>query len=283
MVRIVSMGDNVVDCYLSRGEMYPGGNCLNLSAFVSRFGAQSAYVGAIGNDQAGSVITAALINEGVDISHMRRLAGQTAYCVIGHRDGDRHFVTFDLGVSMFEPTDDDFLFLSSFDAVHIGQSSGLDSFLPEVVKATRLSYDFSTKREFSHTSRIAPLCYLASISGSDLTEREIESTLRDLRSAGAKWVLVTRGKSGAILEGSVGRFVVAAQPTHVVDTLGAGDTFIARTLFGLLSNQDPAQMLDAAAKEAAKTCGYFGAIGHAAPIAIAADINRLKTSFAEEN
>ena len=50
MVKIAAMGDNVVDCYASRGEMFPGGNCLNVAVYVSRFGAQSAYIGAIGKD-----------------------------------------------------------------------------------------------------------------------------------------------------------------------------------------------------------------------------------------
>ena len=56
MLRIAAFGDNVVDCYLSMGQMYPGGNCLNVSIFLSRFGAQSAYIGAVGKDKAGEVI-----------------------------------------------------------------------------------------------------------------------------------------------------------------------------------------------------------------------------------
>ena len=85
------MGDNVVDCYVALGEMFPGGNCLNVAVNISRFGAQSAYIGAIGRDPAGDVIYEALQAEHVDISRLRRLDGPTAYCLIGHREGRAHF------------------------------------------------------------------------------------------------------------------------------------------------------------------------------------------------
>ena len=38
VVRVAAVGDNVVDCYPARREMYPGGSCLNLSIFARRFG-----------------------------------------------------------------------------------------------------------------------------------------------------------------------------------------------------------------------------------------------------
>ena len=52
MVKIATMGDNVVDCYVLRGEMFPGGNCLNVSIFLRRSGVDSAYIGRIGKDPA---------------------------------------------------------------------------------------------------------------------------------------------------------------------------------------------------------------------------------------
>ena len=109
--------------------MYPGGNCLNVAVNVRRFGAQSAYIGAIGKDPAGDLIYDALPAERVDIRRLRRLDDATAYCLIGHREAERVFLDFDLGVSMFTPTPEDFEFLSGFDAVHIGQSSGLDAYV----------------------------------------------------------------------------------------------------------------------------------------------------------
>lgn len=276
MIKIAAMGDNVVDCYLSRDEMFPGGNCLNVSVFTRRFGAASAYIGAIGKDGAGDVIQAALQAEGVDVSHLRRLDGPTAYCIIGHRNAERLFLSFDLGVSMFTPDADDLAFLEMFSAVHVGQSSGLDPHLGTIAKQAPLSYDFSTRRERDHRRAIAPLCFLASVSGGDLTADDASALVGELIDGGAKWVLATRGRHGAVLANRSERWSVAAHPVATVDTLGAGDTFIARTLYGLLAADEPGLLLGAAAAAAADTCRHFGAVGHGAPIAIAADIETLK-------
>jgi fructoselysine 6-kinase len=268
MVKIAAMGDNVVDCYVARSEMYPGGNCLNVAVHIRRFGGQSAYIGAIGKDPAGDLIHEALYAEGVDVSHLRRLDGPTAYCLIGHRGTDRVFLSFDLGVSMFTPSPADLQFLRDFSAVHIGQSSGLDDHVAEAAGATRLSYDFSTRRDPEHRRKIGPHCFLASVSVGDLSEAQAAGTAADLLEAGATWVLLTQGRQGATLAGSEGRFAVSATPVDAVDTLGAGDTFIARTLFGLVSGEHPREILAEAAIAAAATCRHYGAFGHAAELDI---------------
>ncbi|MDQ0322800.1 fructoselysine 6-kinase [Pararhizobium capsulatum DSM 1112] len=278
MVKIVAMGDNVVDCYLSRDTMFPGGNCLNVSVFIRKFGGDSAYLGAIGHDPAGHAIVEALSQEGVDISHLRRIEGPTAYCIIGHRNADRVFVTFDLGISMFEPSEEDFEFISGYDAVQIGQSSGLDGYLARVAALRPLSYDFSNKYDDAKIERIAPLCYLASVSARDDSRDHAVELMRGVLAKGAKWCLVTRGSKGAVFGGEAGIFDVPAAKANLVDTLGAGDTFIARTLFGLVKGEAPPQLLGAAATEAARTCSYYGAVGHGVPIDLDVDVAAIRAT-----
>jgi len=268
MVKIVAMGDNVVDCYLARNEMYPGGNCLNVAVNASRFGAAAAYIGAIGRDRAGDLIRGALEAERVDVSRLRQVNGATAYCLIGHHKADRVFLEFDLGVSMFAPSAQDLDYLASCDVVHVGQSSGLDAWIASASHNTLISYDFSTRRELGHLNEIGRHCYLASVSGAALSDDEVATMASALLAAGSRWVLVTRGRAGAALYDAARTFVHPARFVDAVDTLGAGDTFIARTLVGLLRGERPENVLDHAAAAAATTCGYHGAIGHAAPIDI---------------
>jgi fructoselysine 6-kinase len=275
MVKIAAVGDNVVDCYVSRGLMYPGGNCLNVSVFASRFGAASAYIGAIGADPAGRLIATALNEEGVDTSRLRVVEGRTAYCVIGHRGADRLFLTSDLGVSVFEPSREDIVFLRGFDAVHVGQSSGLDRFVPAIAAAASFSYDFSVRRDAAHREAIGPFCFLSSISGGDIPADQAESIADHLLALGSQWVLVTRGGEGAMLAGAGAGFRVAAFPADAVDTLGAGDAFTARILFGLMRGEPPQTALEAASIAAARTCEYFGAVGHGAPLDVAADLRQM--------
>lgn len=265
---VVAFGDNVVDCYADRGEMYPGGNTLNLSVFVRRSGGHASYVGAVADDAAGRHIRNSLAAEGVDISGLRTLPGSTAFCVIGNSNGDREFLGADLGVSMISPEPADLKMIAAADAVHTGRSSHADRFLEGFSARAKLSFDFAVIRDPGRIARIAPHCFLASFSGGDLTKDGAEALLQNARAAGATWVLVTRGGDGALLAGPDGTFATPAASATLTDTLGAGDTFIARTLLGLLREEEPGTVLTSAARMSAETCGQRGGFGHPAPLEV---------------
>jgi fructoselysine 6-kinase len=266
VVAIAAAGDNVVDCYESLGRMYPGGNALNVAVFARRSGASASYIGAVADDRAGHLIRAALAAESVNIQRLRVLAGQTAYCVIGHENGDRVFLSSELGVSRFEPDEFDLTVIARHDAVHVSRSSGLDHRLRELASLVPLSYDFSTRRDAEHIEAVAPRCFLASFSGSDLTAEEADRLAAQALAHGAHWVLVTRGADGAFLAHETGTVRVPAEPGTVVDTLGAGDTFIARVLIGLVTGEDVESLMKDAARRAAETCERHGAFGYGLPI-----------------
>jgi fructoselysine 6-kinase len=266
MARIVAVGDNDVDCYQSNGLMYPGGNCFNVSVFARRFGARSAFIGAIADDAAGRLIRGTLEQEGVDTGRLRVVDGITAYCAIGHEGSDRVFLSNDFGVSRFTPDTGDLALIAECDAAHVYQSCGLDGWLERFAARTKLSYDFSTKREAEHRERVAPHCWLASVSASDLPPGDTVSLMKSVAAHGPSWVLATRGSEGAMLSNGNSIYSVSATQVEVVDTLGAGDTFIARVLVGLLEGELPQSLLQAAADAAAQTCTYLGAVGYGAPI-----------------
>ncbi|PNH77922.1 ribokinase [Arthrobacter sp. AFG20] len=250
--------------------MFPGGNTLNVSVFAARFGASSAYLGQIAADAAGDAISTALQDEGVDTSGLRRAPGSTAHCVIGHdARGDRVFVSSDLGVSVFTPSSVDLARLKAFDAIHVGATSQLDPWIPAFAAETRLSYDFGTRHNAEHIHRVGRSCYLIVLSGGGLDDAAFESLLEQAEGSGATWTLVTRGTEGATLSnGGRRRWKSQAHRAEgVIDTLGAGDTFCARVLVGLLRNENPSQFLPEAAAVAAQTCTHFGAFGHGVPMA----------------
>ncbi|MGJ0184009.1 PfkB family carbohydrate kinase [Corynebacterium glyciniphilum] len=268
---LITVGDNVVDCYQALATMYPGGNCVNVAVFARRFGLESAYVGAVGDDVAGNLIATSLDEEGVGTSLLRTVpGGKTAWCLIGHREGDRIFLGSDLGVSEFSPKQADLAAIARADAVHIGASSHMDDWVEELSSRTRVSYDFSTYGDRQRIAAVAPRLWLATVSGGGLTDTEVVDLAGAITGAGAAWVLVTRGAAGAVLFHGSRQWLVAATPTNVVDTLGSGDTFLARVLTGLLRHEDPPVFLAAAAEAAAATCGTVSAFGHPAPNTITA-------------
>lgn len=267
----MAAGDNVVDCYDAAGLMYPGGNCLNVAVFARRFGARTGYIGRVGADAAGRHLVASLETEGVDIRGVGVMdGGDTAHCVIGHVDGDRVFLSSAKGVSEFEPTACDLELIAAADAVHVGATSGLDAFIPAFGGLTRVSYDFAIFRDAEHIERIAPHTFLATFSGGSLDDVDASALADRALDAGAAYALVTRGERGALLATRGERWTTPAAPATVVDTLGAGDTFVACVLVGLLRGDDVDELLAAAARAAAETCAAAGAFGHGIPIALSA-------------
>lgn len=68
-VKIIAIGDNVCDKYLSRGKMYPGGQCVNTCAYAAANGVPSAYLGKFGSDEVAAYNQKILHELGIDISH----------------------------------------------------------------------------------------------------------------------------------------------------------------------------------------------------------------------
>ena len=88
-MRVIGIGDNVVDQYIQKGIMYPGGNALNFSVYAKRMGADAAYAGVFGNDRAGLHIHHVMNSLGIDIRFSRIENGENGISVIRLNDGDR--------------------------------------------------------------------------------------------------------------------------------------------------------------------------------------------------
>jgi fructoselysine 6-kinase len=261
MVSILTARDNVVDCYLDEDRMFAGGSALNVAVFARRAGARTAHAGTVGTDAAGALIQRALAIENVATDFLQVRAGSTAYCVIGRDNGDRVFREAGLGVSRTDFDGGLVSRASGFDAVHLSESSALADTVPDLARVSLLSFDFSTNRDGRLRRAVAPQCFLATFSGGDLPEGDGLALARQAVTLGATWSLVTRGGAGAALVGREQSYVVQPADTVLVDTLGAGDTFIATLLAGLLEAGNPLQAMTKASEAAALTCSRLGAFG----------------------
>jgi len=269
MVSIVGVGDNVVDQYLDLGLMFPGGNALNVPVLAHRMGAKpAAYIGTLGNDTAGKHIYESLKSEGIDVSHIKVVDGSNAYAKVTLVDKDRTFVGGDKGVSdQLKLTLEDYKYLGNFDIVHSSVYSYLEDSLEEVKKASPLvSFDFSDTWDKSYLKKVLPYIDFGFFSGSGKSLEEIKDFQKEAASMGPKLILVTRGSKGAVLYYKNEYYMQSSVPVEVVDTLGAGDTFIACLIVNLLEGREVPTAMENAAKAAAKTCSYYGAFGYGTEI-----------------
>lgn len=267
MPTVIGVGDNTVDVYLDKRCMFPGGNSVNVAAMAARLGCPAAYVGCLSYDLYGTLVHSALKAEGLDLTHCRRAAGPNACALIGHVEGDRVFLGSRPGVrAEFQLGQSDYDFIASFDIVHTSVNSDLDDVVPRLAATGAfLSFDASNKHTAALRDRLAPHLDVVFLSLSVGGSADCVATLEEWRRAGARIAIATRGAQGSIGLSDAGVHQQVVIAGEVVDTLGAGDGFIAGFLADYHNSASVPSALGAGARNAAAVCGVVGAFGHGVP------------------
>jgi fructoselysine 6-kinase len=269
-MRLLGVGDNVVDRYRDLGLMFPGGNALNVAVAAKRTGEDAAYLGVLGTDRAGETVLAGLRAEGLELDRLRVVEGPNAYAEVEVVAGDRVFVGSGEGVSRFRLDEADLAYAATFDLVHTGDCSMLEDQVAGLAGRAPVSFDFSVNREPAYIEPLLPHVAIACFSASDLDDEAAMDFMAGVTGRGPRLVLATRGTAPALLHDGRRTWRQPVLPSEIVDTLGAGDSFIGRFLVGCMRDEDPPATLPAAAHAAARTCGHYGAFGHGVPVAPAA-------------
>ena len=97
-MRLLGLGDNVIDYYTNTGAVYPGGNAFNAAVHASILGAEAAYMGNLADDAMSEVIVDALNRFHVDFSKCRKIPGTiTKCCRYRVTDGERIYLGITAG------------------------------------------------------------------------------------------------------------------------------------------------------------------------------------------
>jgi fructoselysine 6-kinase len=263
---IACVGHNTVDKYIHQGMMYPGGNEVNVAALTSRFGIESSYVGCIGNDIYGKLIIDALKTEDVNVSHCHVLDDVNTFTEIYLENGERSFGKIRRGASTrCEITNEDVDFILSHQVLHTGFYSRMEAFLSQYHDQIIISFDFSEYADEEYILNYIKYVDIAFIS-SQTPESEDneyrERTMKKYYELGPDVVILTKGNHGSYLFDGTLHYQPAIELDKVIDTLGAGDSFISRFIVEYLKNTSNAKALLHATQSAAKTCQHFGAFNH---------------------
>jgi sugar/nucleoside kinase (ribokinase family) len=281
-VRVLGLGDNIVDRFVDRGVEYPGGNAVNVAVFARQLGAEAAYLGVFGDDEHGRFVRAAIEDCGVDTAQSSVRPGPNGVTEIETVDGERRFLGWNQGgVTISDPvrlSDQDVRYAAGFSLIHSSAYSGIIPELPKLAATKTLrSYDFSSEPEFrtaEYLDAVGPWIDLALVSLGGLSRTETWAELRRIASHGPTLVLGTLGGDGAVLfDGEAYYYSDAAPvPGPFVDTMGCGDAYLSAFVVELLRsgwrrNARPAgaalhRSMRRAAQFAAQQCTVEGAFGH---------------------
>ena len=296
MLKIYCVGDNNVDIYLNQGIVFPGGCALNVAAYAAMLGHEVTFVSSVGNDELGKLQLGSLKDLGVDVSKAHVIDVQTGWTYIILRDGDRIFgnncsgAKKELPVSVEDVAfgqngDYDFLYTSTdaFFAPGAFEQFG-KSDIPAFCDFSSYWTRESLKAGCGIFSHVAMSC-------SDMSLLEVKALLKNCVEDGAKMAVGTMGMNGSYIYNGRKFYYQEAYASSVVDTLGAGDSFLAMfatsyfdglkelsscskllcELDGMMQNIQECEdnlirkSMSFAALYAAKTCQNHGAFGHEIP------------------
>ncbi|WP_151718413.1 PfkB family carbohydrate kinase [Gemmobacter serpentinus] len=255
-LHLIAMGDNCLDVYLTKGRMAVGGNALNVAAHWGLQGFSARYFGVVGDDLEGEMILAALAAAGLNPADCASLPGSTAVTLLRDHDGDRHFVLEDLGLGLgYLPDPPRFSAMVAADWLHLGTNTDAGLVRRLVEAGARFSLDLSTRHDGTDLQGV-PFVFA---SGPELEDDPVAPVFDHLRSLGGRRILLTCGRRGAFYSDGGPILHMPARAIAVVDTCGAGDSFIAAFLAAMVVDQLPPEAaLQRATEAAAVTCQHEG-------------------------
>ncbi|NLW70027.1 MAG: fructoselysine 6-kinase [Eubacteriaceae bacterium] len=259
-MKIACVGDNCIDAYDELGEYYPGGNPVNVAVYSSLLGNKASYTGVVGDDEMGKLMICALSGKGVDISHLRVQRGKTAVTHVTYEGTNRIFGEYEEGVMAdFKLNEDDLDFLCSADIVVSGIWGKCEEHLHFIhERKVKVAFDFADKLESDIVKRAAKYVDCAFFSH-DRDDSFIRDYLTDICKMGAKKAVATLGEKGSIAFDGKNFTVFGIVPCRVVDTLGAGDSYIAGFINSMLCGGTTAECMMAGAKTSSRALGVKGA------------------------
>lgn len=260
-MRFGCVGDVCVDDYESLGKAYIGGNPINVAVYLTRNGEEASFCGAVGTDDFGCRVYEALMKKGIDTSHLKTLEGNTAITKVEMVNGNRVFGDYTEGVlTDFKLTGDDIDYLCGHDIVITGIWGMIENELPLIkAQGIPIAFDFSDQLEHEIVDIAIPFVDYAFFSNEDGDTMKLRDYIKKQYARGPKIIVVTMGNKGSLAYDGNEFYKQGIVACPVVDTMGAGDSFIAGFLGALMHGKSISECMENGAKTSAVTIGYSGA------------------------
>jgi len=270
----------------------PGGSPYNVAIGMARLGASSALLTGMSDDMLGSRLATILKDEGVGRDYLVRTGRRTTLSLVGvDEEGGPSYAFYGIGSADCSLTEEDLpkvgpeirgLHFGSYSiavepvadafATLLSRTPGLFVSLDPNVRPT-IEPDMAVWRK--RIDALRPQTTLLKVSDEDISMLHPDSDPIDIVKAWAKdgpaLVVLTKGGDEVVAVRGEEMFHAKPPKTNVIDTVGAGDTFMASLLAEMSGQSDPAAhiaglstsgiktLLNRAATAAAITCGRRGA------------------------
>ncbi len=253
------IGDNCIDLYERLKRKYPTGNAVDTGVNLQKLGISTSIISTTGNDENGRWMVSTLLKEGLDVSHLKVGNGPTAVTYMDMDGLDRVHGDYVEGVLkkiVFD--DEDVDFAASHDLVHSALWGKAEKVLPKIrARGPLVSFDYADRLDHPLIEKTLPYVDYGFFSYHKARDLFIESFLMDKVARGMKVAVATFGEKGSLAWDGRTFYEGGVFPAKVVNTVGAGDSFIAGFLCGVLNGDSVPGCLERGARIAAQVVSVF--------------------------
>lgn len=250
--RVLVLGESVVDVVDAPGGVtveHPGGSPANVAVALTRLGVPVDLVTAVGADTRGDLLLEHLRSAGVTVVGDAAILPRTSTAIARLDAAGGATYVFDLRTDLAEPDpspDRTHVHVGSVAAVVEPGRSVVRRTLASSRTAATVSYDINARPALTGTgpaltAAVEEVCSLSDLvkaSDEDLAavhpDADLDESARRILALGPAAVVVTRGSKGATCFTADHVVDAPGFDVGVVDTIGAGDSFLAGLLDGLL-------------------------------------------------
>ncbi len=274
----------------------PGGAPANVAVGCVRLGLPAGFVGAVGDDPFGAFLEGVVADAGVDAAHLAKIPDvRTTLAFVATRSDGRKDITFyrNPGADMaLAPEHIDPGYLAEAEALHFGSISRIDD-SPRAAtdKARRLAaeggamitYDLNWRPTLWPDADEARARIVEGFEGTTVAKvadeewafvfgsEDFDAGADTLLDAGVQLVVRSEGADGCRFAAAAGRGHVPPFPVEAVDTLGAGDAFMACLIVELLAPwREGVAPGELSADEVRRICRRANAVGALTATAVGA-------------
>lgn len=261
MYRLACIGDSCVDHYAQQQQKFPGGNPVNFAVYYNRLGGEASFIGAVGSDADGALVCDALREKGVDVSHVQVLDGPTSTTQVVMEHGNRVFTAYDPGVmEQFALRDEDFDFIGRHSMAVTAVWGRCENELGKIrALGIPVAFDCADLPDDPISQAAIPNTDIAFFSDDNADDTALKERVEAIFAKGPSVVVAMRGARGSLAYDGERYYEQRAIDCEVIDTLGAGDSYIAGFLYGLLHELPMPECMRLGAQNSSITIGYLGA------------------------
>lgn len=237
--KCIAIGDNCCDVYINLNRFYPTGNAVDFAVNLKRLGGEAELLTAFGNDSFALSVRELLDRKGIAHSRCHELPHPSAEAIMNLVNGDRVHVRYIRNVlENFQPTDDDIAYAREFDIVYSERQSKVFRYANRLKHDENIMvHDFTFRLQDELTDTILPYIDYAFFSYK-CEDDYIKDFLPKAQAKGPKAVIAMLGPDGSMAYDGRNFYRVEARPAKIVNTVGAGDSYIAGFTYGLMQGDD---------------------------------------------